>query len=286
MPTKKYLCTNLAGCDKALGREPIEIPDDEEAVCPSCGKKLEPIPGPTHDPRTRIILAVVLVLIAAGILAAVLLRQSAVPPPKPAPVPPAPAPVPILYTVSSCKVTPLKNDAAQRVFLYLKQGMMYASSGKMQNALSEYQQGLLLDPEFLQLHMNAGAAEIELQKFTEAENDLNAELKLANCLSEPGVKDEQLASLAYFIEVPEKDPLQRNKALAAQMRKKIAETKADTHYNLACLYAVKKNQPKALDELRQAIHEGFADKHSLAADPSLRNIRSSPEFQKIITALP
>jgi hypothetical protein len=71
MPTTKYLCTNFAGCNKAIEREVIEIEDGEEPLCPEkeCGCKLEPIrkPGPMKIPKWLFAaLAVVLVTVGLG----------------------------------------------------------------------------------------------------------------------------------------------------------------------------------------------------------------------------
>ena len=38
MATKTYKCTNYAECDTALSKQPVEIEDGEDAICPNCGK--------------------------------------------------------------------------------------------------------------------------------------------------------------------------------------------------------------------------------------------------------
>jgi len=40
MATNEYKCTNFAECDLALSKEPIEIEDGEDKLCPGCGKEL------------------------------------------------------------------------------------------------------------------------------------------------------------------------------------------------------------------------------------------------------
>src|SRR5712691_7150799 len=40
MPSRKYTCTNLANCDKALSKEVIELEDGDDQVCPECKSKV------------------------------------------------------------------------------------------------------------------------------------------------------------------------------------------------------------------------------------------------------
>jgi osmotically-inducible protein OsmY len=107
MSTTKYLCTNFAGCNKALEREVIEIEDGEEPICPEkdCGCNLDPVKktGPVKIPKW-VFAVVAVVLLAAGLgfwlthqpaksNPAPKLNTHVVPPPPPGPVVPNTAPV-------------------------------------------------------------------------------------------------------------------------------------------------------------------------------------------------
>ena len=38
MATKTYRCTNYGDCDLALNKEPVEIEDGDDVICPGCSK--------------------------------------------------------------------------------------------------------------------------------------------------------------------------------------------------------------------------------------------------------
>jgi osmotically-inducible protein OsmY len=70
MAVTQYKCTNFAECDKALGREVIEIEDGEEAICPEpeCGAKLEPIKKQSVGGRSKLLLPAVALLCLIGLV--------------------------------------------------------------------------------------------------------------------------------------------------------------------------------------------------------------------------
>jgi hypothetical protein len=56
-------------------------------------------------------------------------------------------------------------------------------------------------------------------------------------------------------------------------------------YNLACAHARCGNVREALDSLRWAVENGFADRDQLLSDKDFDAIRNSPEFQEILAAV-
>jgi tetratricopeptide (TPR) repeat protein len=178
-----------------------------------------------------------------------------------------------------CKLVPAKSPDIARLLQYLKQGMNYSSQKRFDLALPEFQSALAIDKNFLALNQDVGAAQMALKKYVEAETALKAELKLVDCLTP--LNDTQLSAFAYFIEVDEQDPVKRKKAQTDTLKMRIPTTKADVHYNLACLYSLQKQKDSALEELRAAIDSGFSDKKALSGDPDLSFVRGSQDFRDI-----
>src|SRR5262249_36693957 len=77
-------------------------------------------------------------------------------------------------------------------------------------------------------------------------------------------------------------------ALAAANLQIAAEVRPDSRgvfYNLACCYSRLREKGKALEVLKKAIENGYADLHSLETDPDLDAIRSDPEFGRLLADL-
>ena len=56
------------------------------------------------------------------------------------------------------------------------------------------------------------------------------------------------------------------------------------HFNLACAYSLKMNKDKAFFHLQRAVECGFIKYSSIASDPDLTFLRSSPEYSNFVTA--
>ncbi len=182
--------------------------------------------------------------------------------------------------IGSCNLTPARNADVARLLQYLKQGMNYASQKKYDLALAEFQQARTIDKNFLGLNGNAGAAQLGLKKYADAEASLNAELKLTECLA--SLNDSQLANFAYFMEVDEKDAGNKREAQAARLKSQLPKAKAEANYNLACAYSLQRQKEPALKALQAAIDAGYSNTRSLNSDPDLGFIRQAPEFRDIV----
>jgi len=67
-----------------------------------------------------------------------------------------------------------------------------------------------------------------------------------------------------------------HKALASDPRKKLA------HYNLACIYSVRRQIKEACASLQKATENGYSNWEKIKSDPELNNIRDAPCFEKIL----
>ena len=59
------------------------------------------------------------------------------------------------------------------------------------------------------------------------------------------------------------------------------------HYNLAALYSLQNKLDLALDELDEALENGFSNYDALKStgensDPDLKNLRKNPEYRKVL----
>ena len=57
-------------------------------------------------------------------------------------------------------------------------------------------------------------------------------------------------------------------------------------YNLACSYSLLGRLDEAVEALRRAIAQGYADFSYLQQDPDLANLRRSPHFREFVSAFP
>jgi len=61
---------------------------------------------------------------------------------------------------------------------------------------------------------------------------------------------------------------------------------ATAYYNLACTYALMKNNTPALEYLAKAIKAGYDNREMIEADPDLVSLRELPEYKKALDLIP
>ncbi len=57
------------------------------------------------------------------------------------------------------------------------------------------------------------------------------------------------------------------------------------HYNLACSFALKNKEAKAIETLRTAIDLGYTDKEWMLQDPDLKSLKQHPAFNDLVKKL-
>ncbi len=57
---------------------------------------------------------------------------------------------------------------------------------------------------------------------------------------------------------------------------------ADVEYNLACVESLSGHPGESLRHLESAFRLGFRDGESIAKDPDLSNVRTQPDFKRIV----
>jgi tetratricopeptide (TPR) repeat protein len=191
-------------------------------------------------------------------------------------VPPSPPPFP-------CSLQPARVSDVAKLLQYLKQGMNYGSQRQYEEALAEFQQVLNIDPNFLGVHQNIGAAYTGLKRYDAAEKELKAEMKLLSCLD--SMNDEQLTAFSYMIETPVSDPLARKTSQVQMYRTRLTSAEAASHYNLACVYSLQNQKDAAIGELQSAVKAGFSDAKALRTDPELANVRKAAAFRELLASI-
>jgi hypothetical protein len=58
-----------------------------------------------------------------------------------------------------------------------------------------------------------------------------------------------------------------------------------TYYQIACVYAVLRETPKAMEWLERSVHTGFSCWPFFRIDPNLENLRAEPEFKRLVADL-
>jgi tetratricopeptide (TPR) repeat protein len=102
---------------------------------------------------------------------------------------------------------------------------------------------------------------------------LNQSPNLASALNNVGViyiKERNFSSARVFLQ----------KAIQAK------PDYAEAYYNMACLYALQKNVKPSLSYLKSAIVFEEEARHWAMTDKDLRNVRSNPDFKKIVRTKP
>lgn len=201
--------------------------------------------------RSRILLALTLVAVAAGGCDQRPVVQSPAPAPAVAPVAPAPAPAPAPVPPQTQAPAPsAPAGPSLEVQSHIRQAFSYLSTAKaarevairqenIENALREFDLAVKKDPGYAEAYSNRAAAYMLQQKFNKAEEDLRKARELNP--DSPSVR-----------------------------------------YNFASLHSLRGNVDLALDEIDAALSKGFTDYDALRDDPDLANLRRHPEFRKIL----
>lgn len=125
----------------------------------------------------------------------------------------------------------------------------------------------------------AGNAVQESQQLIAEKKFAEAEQKLAAF-----VRDNANAALAWFL-LGFARQSQEKFDLAIEAYEKAStfqRMKPNAHYNMACIFAVRKDTEKAIEQLKLAVTAGFGDRELLATDSDLDNIRKDPRFSGLL----
>ena len=184
--------------------------------------------------------------------------------------------------IGPCRIVPAKLADVQPLVTRYRKAVDLYSRGSFSTALTELEETLKLEKNFVGVRQNIAAIHLRLRRFKEAESSLKDEIQLLNCLQ--NIPDRDLNRLAYMFNTdkPEKE---RNAAQTAHLKSLITKARYSILYNLACIFSAQNVRSLAVTYLTQSIQNGFSDEALLQRDPDLANIRDSQEFQELLWAV-
>lgn len=272
-------CVNFGNCPLADGREPIEVAESEDFVCPGaeCGRPLQDSSDkPAGRSLTKLVPAVLALALLGG--GAVWLLMPAGPPPEPPPEPPVTLASSGPPPDAACRPGAATAAAAAQAREHVEQGMRYADAFKHAEAQREFEASQALAPQWPGVRNLIAAARLAQNDPAGARAAIADEQRLLECLRT--LDDASLAALE-----PPGTPPPSGETAAARIRRRIDAVDAYTHFNLACVHAASKEVEPALAELRLAVARGFRDRQALMRDADLAPLRSEPGFEKVLASL-
>ena len=123
----------------------------------------------------------------------------------------------------------------------------YYMKYEFKEARDEFRQALTLDINFPGLNQWIADSSLKLKEYNEAEAALKKEFELLDCLD--SMTDDELIIHATSKGMNEINVLEM-----------IVKARAESLYNLACVYSAKKERQLALGTLQEAIKAGFNEK--------------------------
>ena len=170
-------------------------------------------------------------------------------------------------------------------------GMAYHHLFAVDEARRDYERALKLRPDFPEALNNLGAVYYAKKNYGKAiryySKALRLDPKSAAILSNLGTAlfasgkvsqgmDAYRDAFALNPRIFEASPIVVNESRPARDR-------AQQDYCLAKLFAQSGKNQQALDYLRKALNEGFADRKKILEDENLASLRATPEFDRLMT---
>jgi TolB-like protein/tRNA A-37 threonylcarbamoyl transferase component Bud32/cytochrome c-type biogenesis protein CcmH/NrfG len=215
--------------------------------------------------------------------------------------------------VASARALELEPDLAES---HLSRGMVYSCHKDYENGNREFEMAMRLDPKLFEAPFYWGRNLLWQGKGEEAVKafrvatalrpesfDIQSMLSLA--YANAGKQAESLAARRRALKLIEErlelnpdDPRawslagsnyasldERERAEEAASRALAIDDDALTYYNVACTYALLKDEDKALDNLQAAIGKGWHHKEWLSHDTDLQFVRDSDRYRRIVAEI-
>jgi len=141
-------------------------------------------------------------------------------------------------------------------------GTVYYAEKRYSRATSSYKRALKLAPGSASIYSNLGTAYFAERKYKEAWEAYNTAFQL-----DPEV-------------------FEHRNTYGVLLQERTVEERARFHYYLARIYAKKGQNDRALEYIRKALEEGFADRKKLLQDPEFAGMRDLPEFKELLKLEP
>jgi len=205
----------------------------------------------------------------------------------------------------------LLQTSAKSADLYRDIGLIQLYKGDIEDARAAAEQAIALSPESASNYQLLGEIALEEKDFKTAEKQLNKAIELAPedagsqyLLGSMYFDQERIPEAIEALSVvtknePEFAPahsllglcyLKTNLRLHALTEfKQAVELNSSDHssmYNIACIYSLMNNPDSAIKWLERSIDCGFKDFDHMKEDADLDNIRSNPEYVKLLEHAP
>jgi tetratricopeptide (TPR) repeat protein len=177
-----------------------------------------------------------------------------------------------------------------------KLGIAYHQMTQLDAAMKRYRHAIRLDAKYPEAINNLGTIYYAEKRYSKATGSYKRALKLA-----PGSASiYSNLGTAYFAEKKYKeawvayntafqlDPevFEHRNTYGVLLQERTVEERARFHYYLARIYAKQGQKDRALQYIRKALEEGFADRKKLLQDPDFAALRDLPEFKELLTLEP
>ncbi|MFQ5681812.1 MAG: tetratricopeptide repeat protein [Candidatus Binatia bacterium] len=191
-------------------------------------------------------------------------------------------------------------------------GVKLLQQGKTDEAVTEFEKAVTLDPDYVAAHVNLAYAYDRQGRVEEAMDgyrrvielapeDVMAHNNLGVLYDKKGLYNEAIGAFEQALRI---DPTnanaqknlenaKKNKATIQGRQDRIAQAQKEVEdhptsprasYKLARLYAFYGKKDQAIEWLDKALKMGFNDLDYLKADPALKDLRDDPSFARLLKA--
>jgi|SRR5579863_1255471 len=177
-----------------------------------------------------------------------------------------------------------------------KIGIAYHQMIEIDIAKKYYEHSIKLDPKYPEAINNLGTIYYSQKRYGRATTFYRRALKLspnsASIYSNLGTAFFARKNFKAAVEAYQKafalDPevFEHHSTWGVLLQERTVEERAKFHYYLARIYAKAGMNDRALQYIRKALEEGFAERKKLMSDPEFVSLRELPEFQQLIAAEP
>jgi Flp pilus assembly protein TadD len=177
-----------------------------------------------------------------------------------------------------------------------KLGIAYHQMMQLDAAMKRYRRAIRLDAKYPEAINNLGTIYYAEKRYGKATGSYKHALKLAPA----SASIYSNLGTAYFAERRYKeaweayntafqlDPevFEHRNTYGVLLQERTVEERARFHYYLAKIYARQGQQERALQYIRKALEEGFADRKKFLQDPEFAALRDLPEFKELLKLEP
>jgi tetratricopeptide (TPR) repeat protein len=177
-----------------------------------------------------------------------------------------------------------------------KLGIAYHQMMQLDAAMKRYRRAIKMDAKYAEAINNLGTIYYAEKRYSKATGTYKHALKLAPASASIysnlgtayfGEKKYKEAWEAYNTAI-QLDPevFEHRNTYGVLLQERTVEERARFHYYLAKLYAKQGQKDRALQYMRKALEEGFADRKKFLQDPEFAAMRDLPEFKELLALEP